>query len=93
MGSSSRLATNWTLGGGFEYAIWKGVSFKSEYLYVDLDDNRDRAVRLTAQPFPTYRPSSFTASRIEPLHTIRFGLNFKVIPAIRHFMEEGLGSK
>ena len=32
-GSSSRTATGWTAGGGFEYALSQNVSFKTEYLY------------------------------------------------------------
>jgi outer membrane immunogenic protein len=35
-GSSSRIATGWTAGAGLEYAFWKNVTVKGEYLYVNL---------------------------------------------------------
>ena len=36
VGSSSRMATGWTAGGGLEYAVWQNISVKVEYLYVNL---------------------------------------------------------
>lgn len=33
LGNSSRMATGWTAGGGFEYALSKNISVKGEYLY------------------------------------------------------------
>jgi outer membrane immunogenic protein len=35
-GSGSRTATGWTAGAGLEYAAWKNLSVKLEYLYVNL---------------------------------------------------------
>lgn len=35
-GSSSKTSMGWTVGGGLELAVWNNVSFKAEYLYVDL---------------------------------------------------------
>lgn len=35
-GSSSHTATGWTLGGGLEYALWRNLTLKAEYLYVNL---------------------------------------------------------
>jgi outer membrane immunogenic protein len=36
-GSSSNIATGWTLGGGLEYALWQQWTLKAEYLYVSLE--------------------------------------------------------
>lgn len=36
-GSSTSTVGGWTVGGGFEYALWRSLSVKSEYLYVSLD--------------------------------------------------------
>jgi outer membrane immunogenic protein len=35
-GSSNHTATGWTVGGGFEYAIWQRWTIRAEYLYVSL---------------------------------------------------------
>ena len=34
--SKNTVGTGWTAGGGIEYAVTENVSFKTEYLYVDL---------------------------------------------------------
>ena len=36
LGSSSRMATGWTAGGGLEYALSNNISVKGEYLYTSL---------------------------------------------------------
>jgi outer membrane immunogenic protein len=77
VGGSSRTATGWTAGGGFEYALWKNISVKAEYLYVNLGGGDN--INLVLQSIPTLPPpSSFTASftRTE-FHTVRAGLNWK----------------
>jgi outer membrane immunogenic protein len=33
-GSSSSMATGWTAGTGFEYALWKNLTLKAEYIYM-----------------------------------------------------------
>ena len=35
-GSESKTATGWTAGGGLEYAAWRNVTLRLEYLYVEL---------------------------------------------------------
>ncbi|EKS36663.1 outer membrane protein [Afipia broomeae] len=35
-GPTTKVMTGYTAGGGFEYAAWRNVSFKAEYLYVNL---------------------------------------------------------
>jgi outer membrane immunogenic protein len=47
-GSSSKISTGWTVGGGLELAVWNNVSFKVEYLYVDL-----AGALVTFAPTPT----------------------------------------
>jgi outer membrane immunogenic protein len=80
LGSSSRTATGWTAGGGFEYALWRNVSVKGEYLYVNLGSGGNTinvvAVSSNGQP----RPSSFTANYSGgdlDFHTVRLGINFR----------------
>lgn len=59
-GSSSVVATGWTLGGGLEYAIWQRWTLKAEYLYVSLDS---KSVTETALAFtPGNAPASFNAN-------------------------------
>jgi hypothetical protein len=69
VGGSSRTATGWTLGGGFEYVFSQNVSLKAEYLYVNLG-HRD-TVNVVAQ-------SSFSAAYgIVDFNLVRGGLNFR----------------
>jgi outer membrane immunogenic protein len=37
-GSSGSMDIGWTVGAGFEYALWQNVTFKAEYLYVSLNN-------------------------------------------------------
>lgn len=48
LGSESKTATGWTLGGGLEYAVWDKVTVKLEYIYVNLG-----AQTITLQPSST----------------------------------------
>ncbi len=76
VGNSSRIATGFTIGGGAEYALWRNLSVKAEYLYVNLQGN---SVNVVAQGFtPGTTPSSFTAaySKVD-FNVIRGGLNWK----------------
>src|SRR5205807_2250059 len=65
LGSSSRIATGWTGGGGFEYALSSNISLKAEYLYVRLgsgDAVDVVAVSTSAIGAPGgLKPASFTA--------------------------------
>ena len=76
-GSSSRTATGWTAGGGFEYALSQNVSFKTEYLYVNL--GHGAGVNAVAQGGAGAVPSSFTVtfSRLD-FNVVRLGLNWKL---------------
>ncbi len=77
LGSSSRTATGWTAGGGFEYALWNNISVKAEYLYVNLGGD---AVNVVAQApaGPGVTLSSFTAAYSPAdFHVVRAGVNWK----------------
>jgi outer membrane immunogenic protein len=71
-GFQSHLSVGWTAGGGIEYAAWDNVSFKVEYLYVDLGSQTLTLV--------TQAPASGTAFTIahfeNTLNVVRGGVNF-----------------
>jgi outer membrane immunogenic protein len=78
LGRSSRTATGWTVGAEFEYGIWKNVSLKAEYLYVDLGGG-DTNVRAQDAPSPLLQLASFTASHSPTIFNVaRIGLNIKL---------------
>lgn len=73
-GSNSRTFAGWTLGAGFEYALWSNVSLKAEYLYVKLPGE---TVLMTVVP-----PSSGNAlvSAVfdeKAFQVVRAGVNYK----------------
>ena len=74
-GSSNNVATGWTAGGGFEYALAQHWTFKGEYLYVSLDS---KSVTETAVSGNGGVPASFNAnfSRTN-LNIARLGLNYR----------------
>ena len=75
-GASSSTATGWTLGGGLEYAIWKNVSVKAEYLYASLDG---KSVTETAQSYVAgTMPASFDVNyNHSDFNIARVGLNYR----------------
>lgn len=77
-GNSARTATGFTVGGGAEYALWKNVSLKAEYLYVNLGSGN--AFNVTAQASFGGQPnlSSFSAAygRTD-FHVARAGVNWR----------------
>jgi outer membrane immunogenic protein len=79
VGSSSRIATGWTAGAGFEYAFWKNVSVKAEYLFVNLGNGDRTNVAAAATQAPGDIPSSFTAVHsATEFNVVRLGLNVKL---------------
>ena len=77
LGSSSRTATGWTAGGGFEYALWGNVSAKGEYLYVNLgggDAVSVVAVSSNGQPNASLFTAGYSGTNF---HMVRGGLNFR----------------
>lgn len=75
-GSSSKVATGWTVGGGVEYAIWQHWTLKAEYLYVSLEG---KSITETALAFtPGETPSSFTAHfNRTNFNVARVGVNYR----------------
>jgi len=75
-GSSSDVATGWTVGGGLEYAIWQHWTLKAEYLYVSLEG---KSVTETAVSFsPGFTPASFNANYNRTSFNVgRVGVNYR----------------
>jgi outer membrane immunogenic protein len=64
VGSGSRTASGWTIGGGLEVKLDRNWSLKGEYLYVDLDES----FGLSGGP---------ERGSVEDLHIVRAGVNYK----------------
>jgi outer membrane immunogenic protein len=76
-GSSSRMATGWTVGGGLEYAFWQKWSLKAEYLFVSLDSKSLTETALVL-PGPGTLPASFSANfNRTNFNVARVGLNYR----------------
>ena len=73
-GSESKTATGWTLGGGLEYAAWKNVTVKLEYIYVKLG-----AETLTLSPSATTTGGGSATFKFSDnvYNIVRAGLNLK----------------
>jgi outer membrane immunogenic protein len=67
--SSANTQNGWTAGGGLEYAFNPWLSFKTEYLYVDLGS--------ATLASGTIGPIAFSANEKTGFHTIKAGLNWK----------------
>ncbi len=79
-GSSSRLATGWTAGTGFEYAVRSNVTLKAEYLYVNLGGNSVTEPALVHAMFAgaSTALSSITANYSRTnFNVARVGLNYR----------------
>ena len=70
-GSASQWLLGWTIGGGFEYALDRHWSIKTDYLFYDLGR---LSVAFADPKFPTF---AFTASAPFAGHIARVGVNFK----------------
>jgi outer membrane immunogenic protein len=77
-GSSSHTATGWTVGGGLEYALWRNVTVKAEYIYVSLDRDSVTETALVVDDPQSDKPASFNAnfSRTN-INVVRVGLNYR----------------
>ena len=76
-GSSSRMATGWTAGGGLEYALSNNISVKGEYLYTSLGGG-DSIRAVGSETNPVASPSSFTAAfNRTSFNVVRVGLDYK----------------
>lgn len=67
--SASNDKSGWTAGAGIEYAITPYMSFKTEYLYVDLGTDPLFSTTVFGAPI--------SVSEQTRIHTIKAGLNFK----------------
>ncbi len=65
---SGNMQNGWTAGGGLEYAFNPWLSFKTEYLYVNLG---------SANLSGMFAGVPFTANEKTAIHTVKAGLNFK----------------
>jgi outer membrane immunogenic protein len=74
-GSSSQIATGWTLGGGLEYAIWQRWTLKAEYLNVSMNN---KAVAEIGSPAPPLAQSSINANFGRTnFNVARVGVNYR----------------
>jgi outer membrane immunogenic protein len=67
--SAKETRTGWTVGGGWEYALWKSLSAKIEYNYLDFGTDR---VSFPAGAFGTY-----VGDIDETIHVVKVGLNYR----------------
>ncbi|MBI3699613.1 MAG: porin family protein [Afipia sp.] len=76
LGSSSNIATGYTAGAGLEYAFWKNVTLKVEYLYVNLGSQASvRSVAVNNFGTPS---SSFIANFSDlDFNVVRVGANYR----------------
>jgi outer membrane immunogenic protein len=69
LGTAAFAQTNrkvgWTVGGGFEYALWNNVSIKTEYLYLDLGTDA------------VFTSPAFSISEHTTAHTLKAGVNWR----------------
>jgi outer membrane immunogenic protein len=78
VGGSSRTATGWTLGGGFEYVLSQNISLKAEYLYVNLGHGDTVNVVAQSTAGLVAIPSSFSATySTVDFNLVRGGLNYR----------------
>ena len=72
-GSDAKTSVGWTVGGGFEWAVWKYITLKAEYLHVDLGD---QTVTLVAPPGAG---NGFVTAKFDnSFEVVRAGLNFRL---------------
>ena len=71
--SVSKSANGWTVGGGLEYALTDQLTFKTEYLYVDLGK---QTVGTIADPLNEEEDSSLNVESKTKINIVRAGLNY-----------------
>lgn len=69
--SSSGVKTGWTAGGGFEFMLTNNVTFKTEYLYVDL------GTQTATFNDPSGSGDYLRGTADFQVHTVRGGLNVR----------------
>jgi len=77
-GASARVQTGWTAGAGAEWAVSNNLTFKLEYLYVDLGAAQSFPMTATATMAGAPTPSSLTVRFSDSdFHIVRIGLNYR----------------
>jgi opacity protein-like surface antigen len=76
-GAYSGIATGWTAGAGFEYAVARNWSLKAEWLYVDLG-RQNYAINAFGGSVLDGFPANFAASSASATHLIRTGVNYRI---------------
>jgi outer membrane immunogenic protein len=78
MSASSSVVPGWTLGTGFEYALWGNVTLKAEYLYVSLQGAPVRVTAVRSANGPPEVPATYQADfGRTTFNTARIGLNYR----------------
>jgi outer membrane immunogenic protein len=67
--SATESRTGWTIGGGFEWAVWNNWSIKLEYQYFDFGTKRVTLVAPDNGPVP--------ADIKQRIETVTFGVNYR----------------
>ena len=70
LASTSHEHNGWTAGAGLEYAITQSVSFKTEYLFLNLGSDTIASGALAGIPFSLGEKTT--------VHTVKVGLNLKL---------------
>lgn len=72
--ATSQTSAGWTVGGGFEYAVWNNITVKAEYLYINLGD---QTLHMIAVP-PAIGTGSVAANFDDAAYNIvRVGVNYR----------------
>jgi outer membrane immunogenic protein len=75
-GSSSDVATGWTVGGGLEYAIWSRWTLRAEYLYVSLKSNSITETAVVVPPGAASSSINTNFNRTN-INVARVGVNYR----------------
>lgn len=76
-GSSARVSTGWTAGGGFELPVMNHWTVKAEYLYVSLGGNNFTESNLPSVSVPAPTASITAHFSDTNFHVVRGGLNYR----------------
>lgn len=80
-GSLSDSTTNshmgWTLGGGFEYSVTEHLSLKTEYLYVDLGEQKTASLDLAEMANVPGASADLTVHEDIAFSTVKAGINYR----------------
>jgi opacity protein-like surface antigen len=76
-GQFSDIATGWTAGAGVEFAVAPNVTFKAEWLYVDLDKQKYN-IAAYGGSVPAGVPVNLVARSESAAHIIRAGVNYRI---------------